>query len=95
MDNNNNQPQTTNPQAQNQKCLSKTDPKKEESKVNVVISLYVLTLGWVLTYFDFFLNEFQGIHDSTLYALAQAMLFAGFLLTGKAYIDYQFLKLRK
>lgn len=84
---------TTQPSPQeSDSVMSESQRKRENSKVDVLIALAVLTAGWTLTYLDFFFNEYNGLHDSTLYALAQAMLFSGFVLTGKAYIDYSLLK---
>lgn len=75
-----------------EKTITHEDTKQNRTHADVVASFAVLAGGWGLTYADFFLNEYIGVHDSVLYALAQAMMFAGFVLTGKAYVDYSILK---
>lgn len=64
----------------------------EQYMSETFIALAVLFLGWGLTYLDFILNGFMGVHDSVQFILGQALVFAGYIMTGKIYIDYRLLK---
>lgn len=58
-------------------------------KVNVVVSIATLFLGWGLTITAFFLEPTGEVHDSILWILGQSLTFAGSLLGAKSYIDYR------
>lgn len=57
--------------------------------LNAVIAVCTLVLGWLLTYIDYFLSEYEGIHQSILWVLGQALTFSGALLGIKSYVDYR------
>lgn len=63
--------------------------QKSHDNLNVVIAVCTLILGWVLTYIDYFLSEYEGIHQSILWVLGQALTFSGALLGIKSYVDYR------
>ena len=63
--------------------------KAQHERANVVIAIVTLTLGWLLTYIDYFYNEEPGVHQSVLWVLGQSLTFSGALLGIKSYVDYR------
>ena len=61
----------------------------QRDKINVIIAITTLVLGWLLTYIDYFYNEDAGVHQSVLWVLGQALTFSGALLGIKSYVDYR------
>lgn len=61
----------------------------QHDNLNATIACVTLALGWLLTYLDYFLSEYEGIHQSILWVLGQSLTFAGALLGIKSYVDYR------
>ena len=51
-----------------------------------------LILGFLLIFCDFFMSADNYIHDSSLWVLGQAFLYAGAIFGVKGYIDGKFIK---
>lgn len=51
-----------------------------------------LLLGFMLIFMDFFLADNNEIHDSSLWVLGQAFLYAGAIFGVKGYVDGKFVK---
>lgn len=62
---------------------------RQHDNLNAIIACATLILGWLLTYIDYFLAEYEGVHQSVLWVLGQALTFAGALLGIKSYVDYR------
>jgi hypothetical protein len=52
-----------------------------------VSALGSLLLGFTLIYLDFFMAENNEVHDSTLWVLGQAFIYAGSIFGIKGYVD--------
>ena len=52
-----------------------------------VSALGSLLLGFTLIYLDFFMTEGNEVHDSTLWVLGQAFIYAGSIFGIKGYVD--------
>lgn len=52
-----------------------------------VSALGALLLGFTLIYLDFFMAEDNKVHDSTLWVLGQAFIYAGSIFGIKGYVD--------
>lgn len=52
-----------------------------------VSALASLFLGFTLIYLDFFMTEGNEVHDSTLWVLGQAFIYAGSIFGLKGYVD--------
>lgn len=52
-----------------------------------VSALGSLLLGFTLIYLDFFMAEGNEVHDSTLWVLGQAFIYAGSIFGIKGYVD--------
>lgn len=52
-----------------------------------VSALGALVLGFILIYLDFFMAENNEVHDSTLWVLGQAFIYAGTIFGVKGYVD--------
>ena len=63
--------------------------QKSHDNLNAIVAVCTLILGWLLTYIDYFLSEYEGIHQSILWVLGQALTFSGALLGIKSYVDYR------
>ena len=62
---------------------------KQHDNLNATIACITLILGWLITYIDYFMAEYDGVHQSVLWVLGQALTFAGALLGIKSYVDYR------
>lgn len=63
--------------------------EQQHDKVNVIIACVTLFLGWLITYIDYFYSSMEGVHQSILWVLGQALTFSGALLGIKSYVDYR------
>lgn len=52
-----------------------------------VSALGSLLLGFTLVFLDFFMAEGNEVHDSTLWVLGQAFIYAGSIFGIKGYVD--------
>ena len=57
------------------------------SSPQIVSAMGALVLGFKLTYLDFFMTENNEVHDSTLWVLGQAFIYAGSIFGIKGYVD--------
>ena len=60
-----------------------------------VSALGSLVLGFTLIFLDFFMTEGNEIHDSTLWVLGQAFIYAGSIFGIKGYVDGRLSNLNK
>ena len=60
-----------------------------------VSALASLFLGFTLIYLDFFMTEGNEVHDSTLWVLGQAFIYAGSIFGIKGYVDGRLSNLNK